>query len=302
MTILAVHPGALGDVVLFGQLLDALRREHGGRIRLIAQRSCGELLAGLSVVDEALDFDALPMDEVFSVRPLAECRLPKQLGDCDLLVSCLADGDGTAQGRMTELTGATESLFLPVRPEAGQADHLVDLWAGAAGLTDVSIPEWPVPPAWCAQARHALETAGVDVVRPYVVIHPGSGGRDKCWPLDRFRELARGLRHRCVFIVGPVEREWWGGRALEAVRDELVLLVEPHLGVLAGILARAAAFVGNDSGPTHLSAAVGTPTVALFGPTDPRQFAPRGRRVATPAHRPLSELSVAAVREALMNV
>ena len=221
MTILGVHPGALGDVVLFGQLLDALRQRHGGCIRLIAQRARAELLAGLGAVDEALDFDALPMDEVFSERPAAECRLPGRSGPCDLLVSCLTTGDEIAQRRLAELAGAARTLFLPIRPGEGEAIHLVEVWADLTGLSNVPVPEWSVPPVWREQAGAALADIGVASDGPYVLIHPGSGGRDKCWPLDRFRELARSESRRCVFSVGPVERERWGADAIEAVRGEL---------------------------------------------------------------------------------
>ena len=80
-------------------------------------------------------------------------------------------------------------------------------------------------------------------------------------------------------VVGPVEierddpRRWPWPRAVE-------LVVEPDSAALAARLERASAFVGNDSGTTHLAAMLGVPVVALFGPGDPRVWAPPGDHVS----------------------
>ncbi len=100
----------------------------------------------------------------------------------------------------------------------------------------------------------------------YVVIHPFSGSPKKNWPLDCYRELARRLPYPVRWCAGPEE-------PLEgAVRFD-------DLYELACWIAGARLYIGNDSGITHLAAAVGTPVIALFGPTDPAVWAPRGERV-----------------------
>ncbi len=100
----------------------------------------------------------------------------------------------------------------------------------------------------------------------FVVIHPFSGSAKKNWPLDRFRDVARRLDAPVCWCAGPEE-------PLEnAVRFD-------DLYDLARWLAGARLYIGNDSGITHLAAAVGTPVVALFGPTDPAVWAPRGEHV-----------------------
>ena len=117
----------------------------------------------------------------------------------------------------------------------------------------------------------------------FVAIHPFSGGRQKNWPLQRFRELAMKLGD-VRFSAGPEE-------ALRgAIRFD-------DLFELACWLKRAALYVGNDSGITHLAAAVGMPTVALFGPSNPGVWAPRGQNVKVLRHQPLEELSVDCVYE-----
>jgi hypothetical protein len=109
-----------------------------------------------------------------------------------------------------------------------------------------------------------------DVVREnFAVIHPFSGSAKKNWPLEKFRALAARLERTMPvqWCSGPEDPPLEG-----AVRIE-------DLYELACWLARARLYVGNDSGITHLAAAVGTPVLALFGPTDPQVWGPRGPNV-----------------------
>src|SRR5262249_5406296 len=97
----------------------------------------------------------------------------------------------------------------------------------------------------------------------FVAIHPFSGSSRKNWPLERFRELASRLETPVRWIAGPEEE------LPDATRFD-------DLGELPQGLAGARLYIGNDSGITHLAAAAGVPVVALFGPTDPRVWSPRG--------------------------
>ncbi len=121
----------------------------------------------------------------------------------------------------------------------------------------------------------------------YAVIHPFSGGRRKNWPLEWFREVARSLPMEVRWTASPEE-------PLDgATRFE-------DLAELAKFLAAARLYIGNDSGISHLAAAVGTPTIAIFGPTEPRVWGPRGPHVEiiTPPDRSdLMALSPAMVLE-----
>jgi ADP-heptose:LPS heptosyltransferase len=122
----------------------------------------------------------------------------------------------------------------------------------------------------------------------FAVIHPFSGSARKNWPLERFREVAARLSIPVRWCAGPEE-------ALDdAARFE-------NLYELACWLARARVYIGNDSGITHLAAAVGTPVVAIFGPTDPAVWAPRGERVEIVSGKleevPVDEVLEAALRQ-----
>jgi ADP-heptose:LPS heptosyltransferase len=114
---------------------------------------------------------------------------------------------------------------------------------------------------------------------PWAAIHPGSGTFSKArrWPTGSFAEVADGLAERgarIVLVGGRGEEDL--GRSVEATmaRPALSLVGRTTLGQLAAVLERAALFVGNDSGVMHMAVAVGTPVVAIFGPSNARAWGP----------------------------
>ncbi|HVR70569.1 MAG TPA: glycosyltransferase family 9 protein [Vicinamibacteria bacterium] len=114
----------------------------------------------------------------------------------------------------------------------------------------------------------------------FLALHPGSGSPRKSWPAERFLGLVDRLRPPEPWLVpcGPADRA-----AVAPFRTRAGALVaeDVPVRVLGALLAEAGAFVGNDSGVSHLAAAWGAPTVALFGPTDAATWAPEGTRVRT---------------------
>jgi lipopolysaccharide heptosyltransferase I len=134
-----------------------------------------------------------------------------------------------------------------------------------------------------AKMADFLGGAGVD---RYIVLSPGGGWRSKCWPQDRFGELCRRIRQslglRCVINYGPGEDDL--ANAIRAVSgDAAPLLYDGELGPLMALMRNALCIVGGDTGPLHLAIALGTPAVALFGPTDPARNGPYVRRVPSGA-------------------
>ena len=138
--------------------------------------------------------------------------------------------------------------------------------------------------------RARLATAGNWSARSYVVLNANAGELSllRRWPSEHFAALARrvviedGLR--VVWIGGAHEREHVHAAALAALPlpagASLDLAGELSIGELCALLDGAAAVVSNDSGPMHLAAALGTPTVGLFGPETPVMYAPLGPHTA----------------------
>lgn len=114
-----------------------------------------------------------------------------------------------------------------------------------------------------------LKSMGIE---QYVVLSPGGGWRSKCWPAERFGALCRKIREmlhlRCVVNFGPGE-ESLAAAVQQASGDADPLLYNGKLGSLMALLRNARCIVGGDTGPLHLAVALGAPSVAIFGPTDP---------------------------------
>ena len=125
------------------------------------------------------------------------------------------------------------------------------------------VPHIPVPPAPPGD---------------FAVIHPFSGGSRKNWPLENFRALAPRL---------PLPVRWCAGP--EEPLDHAVRIDD--LYELACWVATARVYIGNDSGISHLAAAVGAPVIAIFTSTDPRIWAPRGPRVTVLESPSLDDVS-----------
>jgi ADP-heptose:LPS heptosyltransferase len=111
-----------------------------------------------------------------------------------------------------------------------------------------------------------------------LIVAPGSGAHEKNWPREYFREVMqhweRSRSGKVSVVLGPAEAgeyAFWNERSAAARGLSL--------GQLAALLSTADVYVGNDSGVTHLAAAIGVKTIALFGPTDRDEWAPRGSDV-----------------------
>lgn len=163
-------------------------------------------------------------------------------------------------------SGIPEVFHADPFPSSGHAaDHL---------LRTLNLPVPEFPDLWDASSKR-------------VVLHPGSGSPVKVWPW--FLELARTLPE-AVILLGPCETP---------LNVSNVRLTNLSLTEVAEELRRCRVFIGNDSGITHIAAYWGAPTVALFGPTDPRIWGPLGRRVKILKKPSLADISVDDVRKLL---
>jgi ADP-heptose:LPS heptosyltransferase len=256
---LAVHPGALGDVLLAIPALRALRVMAGAPLVLAAQPRIGALLQTLGIVDRAVAFDTLGLDALFVDDPARSPRLP----DLRRLVCWFGARDPVFLRRLTALV--PDAVVAPSTPEGGL------VWEHLLGTIGAPSGEWCAPAAvpdrpWAEGAR-ALAAAGCEGPRPWLVVHPGAGSAAKCWPAEAFARtittVASRARVNVAVHAGPADHE-----ATTALRRQIgagvAWLVEPSLSTLAGALAHATIFLGNDSGVSHLAAALGVPSLALF--------------------------------------
>ncbi len=212
---------------------------------------------------------------------LHDSELEGFLKTFDFVIAWCNDRAGSLAGLLRELE-LPYIHTLPFPPEASEihaADYLLQTLV-PLGVEGVSQPDLWIQKETAESGASVLRKDGL-LGRNFVALHSGSGSPSKNWKPERFSRLACLAKEsgvEPVLIEGDADRE-----AVQAVCRHLGWI--PHtfndlsLPVLANVVSRAWAYVGNDSGITHLSAAVGSPTVALFGPTNPAIWAPRGPKV-----------------------
>lgn len=283
---LVIRHRAGGDLLLTTPALRALRAGlPGARITVLAARGMGALLQGNPDVDEVIEIDrkSLPAQAALYARFAR--------GGYDLVVDLVSN---PRSAFLTRLTRA------PIR--AG-----FDI-PGRAGAYTVRVPREPLDAAGRPVRRYAPEAA-LDVVRalgieprgldltfrvvpaaaasidrwlaetklagPLIACLPTGSWPAKTWLPERFAAAMDSLAEEgaIVWLWGPGERE-----AVEAIRARMrapsVLAPPTGWQELGALLARCALLVGNDSGPKHLAAAIGTPTVTVYGPTHPTTWHP----------------------------
>ena len=284
---LAIHPGALGDVLLAVPALRALRRRlpDGASLTLGAQPRVAELLVALGVVDRGIPFDALGLDALFIDEPLPPRT--QTLQRWKRCVCWFAASDGAFTRRLRALVPDTV-----VASPAGEAGPVwAHLLATVGATAEEGRESLTVPGAFEAAGLRALAAAGIDPASPLLIVHPGAGGRSKCWPGSGFTAVVESIR-RAGFAAalhqGPAPPDAEMVRqVLSALGEPVPVLRDPTLPELAGALARAVGYVGNDSGVSHLACALGTRSVVLITRVHARwsPWAPGARTITVATER-----------------
>ena len=244
---LLIRPGAIGDFILSLPALECLKAD------ILEVWTASPNLPLVRFADRVRSIASTGLDLLGVTEPAP--RLVEELRGFDSIVSWYG-------ANRPEFRDLARDLELPVRffpalPAEDSAVHAADFYlAQVRSITRCESDG--IPRIRCEVARE-----------DFAVIHPFSGSPKKNWPLSRFRELASQLERSVPvrWCAGPEDPPIEGAVRIDDLYD------------LACWLAKARLYIGNDSGITHLAAAVGTPVIALFGPTKPEVWAPRGPNV-----------------------
>jgi lipopolysaccharide heptosyltransferase II len=288
--IVIIKPSALGDVVQSLPLLPALRRRFpAARIAWVVQSGLQDLLTGHPDLDEILPFHRRGTWSAWGelLRRLASGRFDLALDLQGLLRTGIMTAATRAPLRVGLETAREGSRWTVthVVPETGRAVpagerylRLLDALGAERASAQTKIAVSPLDDAWAEQATASLP-------RPLLAVHPGARWVTKRWPAERFADvLSRAVREwrAGVLIVGGnaerPEASALANRLAEAGLSDAVrdLTGETSLKQLTAILRRVDAMISNDSGPMHLAAASGTPTLGVFTCTDAIRSGPGG--------------------------
>ena len=277
---LVIHPGALGDVLQAVPALSSLGR-LGHRMTFAGQPRLGELLQGSGLVLAATPFDTFGLDALFANVQVPD-RLASRLSRFRRAVSWFGAREPGYAGRLGALV--PEVIVAPPVPGDESPltvwEHLVETLHSWGVTRPPDLHALSTTERWRIAARTALMALGVDEARPLLIAHPGAGARWKQAPTARFAQaldrMVAGAGFEVVVHQGPADAP-----AVDALLAALSIsahrLFEPALTELAGTLALAQAYLGSDSGVSHLAACVGTPSVILYPPETLRRWAPWAR-------------------------
>jgi ADP-heptose:LPS heptosyltransferase len=292
--ILFISSTRIGDAVLSTGLLDHLMRAHPeARFTIV----CGRVAEGV--------FRRMPrLDRLIAVEKrrysLHWLEIWGQLATTrwDLVV------DLRASAIAWLLWTRDRKIIQGGRRPGHRLTHL-------AALLGVEPP--PLPVIWTAPEDSARAAALLPEGRPWLVLGPTANWHRKVWPAERFAELALRLTSPdgvfpgagIAILGGPGDQERsMATPVLTALPQALDLVGKLDLPEVAAVLARAAMFIGNDSGLMHLAAAAGAPTLGLFGPTPSDEYGPAGPKAQAvladgpPGQGAMEDLPVARVLEA----
>jgi heptosyltransferase-3 len=251
---LVIRPGAIGDFIVWLPAMACLETES---FEVWTAARMVPLFPSMKVAGRARAISSTGLD-LLGVTD-APAGLIEALREFDSIISWY--GANRPEFRETVAALGLPFTFLEALPPEGVGLHATDFYLeqvrGIAECPNDGIPRIECP-VECRVERGN-----------YAVIHPFSGSARKNWPLEKFRALAEKLER-----VMPVK--WCAGEEDPPLAGAVRI---DNLYELACWLAKARMYIGNDSGITHLAAAVGTPVLALFGPTDPEVWAPRGPHV-----------------------
>ncbi len=292
-SMLVIHQGALGDFILALPTLGTLRKAFPqARSVILGYPRILELVENRFYADEIASIDQKGMASFFVRGGALDPALSQFFSTFDLIVVFCKDREGTVIGNLRRVfQGQTIQIspFPPWNERIHMTEHLLRELRRYHFVTSEQNPKLYLSGADQEWGKNYWRRKGLtpEEKSKAIVVHPGSGSKKKLWPLDRFVALIRTLRKdhdlRILVVLGPAE----GGeiqKAFEQLDWEMgpsapLLLKGLSLLGLASVMDGCRFYIGNDSGITHMAAALGLPTLAIFGSTDAKVWAPRGDHV-----------------------
>ena len=288
---LVLFPGALGDFVCFLPTLECLAERTS--IDLLARAEFSELVPARIKVGSLERFE---IRHLFVSGGGSDEQVRSFFETYGCTYSWMGSGDLSFKQELQAATQGRLQMFQfhPSNAQAHQTDYYLSCLQGnaARGMPHISLMADAERWSEVYWAKNFLKS------KPVLAIAPGSGAREKNWPLISFEAIARWWRERVdgnvLVILGPVEQERGG---YESLCSHGLAIHGVTLTRLAATIARCSLYLGNDSGISHIAAALGVPTAAIFGPSSVNQWAPRGISVLVLRHEvPCSPCTVSAMK------
>jgi heptosyltransferase-2 len=295
--ILVIRGGAIGDFILTLPAITALRRQFPqAHLEVLGYPHIAQLAMAGGVVDRVQSIEARALAGFFARGGELAPDLVDYFSEFDLIISYLYDPDEIFKTNVGRCTGA-QFIVGPHRPAEDEAVHATGVFLKP--LERLAIFESdPLP-------RLALQSEPGTLNQ--VALHPGSGSERKNWPEDHWAELVQyfiqSTHFNLLLVGGEAEGERLQSLAAALPPDRVRVAQSLPLAELARLLQRCAAFVGHDSGISHLAAALGLPGLILWGDTAEQIWRPPSQKmVLLRHHEGLAKLPVSGVLQAFRSL
>lgn len=294
--LLIIRGGAVGDFILTLPVLAALRQTLGqAHLEVMGHPGRAVLARHPSYADQITDIEAWALYRLFSRQSAIPERLAGYLRAFDSIIAYLPASADVFADRLRQVSSSHLITCIPHPPTGVHAtDHLLQPLRHLCPVPFDPIPQVYLTPDAIAAAEQFWHRANLPA-SGVLALHPGSGGISKRWPLAGWRHVigwATRQRIPCLIINGPADQEYVDELLQSAPRAAWACTGTLPLPQLAALIARCRLLIGHDSGITHLAAAVGTHTLALFGPTDPWSWGPRSPHACVLQTQQLAPLSL----------
>jgi len=270
---LVLFPGSLGDLVCALPALETIQKQKKGDLVLAARGEALELGSFLPFVKETRSLEEQMFSHLFSSPKILPDKAREFFSSFSRIISWYGYSRVEVAENLRSLAG-DEFYSFPFF--VGQEDcHAAAYYLRCVGVETLQCPVLQLSEKAVQWRDHYWQQHGLETRSPVFVIHPGSGGKNKCWKSEGFQRVAhwwqKERKGRILVILGPAEEQ-------EIKHWQSIGDVAAQLSIwqVAALLSRAGLYLGNDSGVSHVAGAVGTRGVVLFGPTQPQQWRPLG--------------------------
>ena len=269
--ILVIRGGAIGDFILTLPVLSALRQQFpNAQLEVLGYPHIAQLAVASGLADAIRSIDARPLANFFARGAVLDPDLQDYFAGFAIIISYLYDPDGIFE---TNIRRSCKGQFIagPHRPDEAKNQHATSVFLEPLKRLAIFDPD-PVP---------RLAITGDRTPSNTIALHPGSGSEKKNWPLQNWIQVAAEVTRRTSLLIVAGEAESSKLQRLTAAlpSNRVEVAFSLPLPALAQRLASCARFVGHDSGITHLAAALGVPTFALWAETAEAVWRPLGDHV-----------------------
>ena len=281
-------PNWLGDAIMSNPVIPALRQLYpSARLTVVVKESLQEAWVSIPGVS-----DIICAPRKHTLNQLHQFGELLKTFDFDLGILLTNSFSTTLEfkyGGIPQVVGyrfglrrfLINHIVMPPREDIRMIDFYLGLIRSLGEFQSSNIPVFPLLDEWTRSAATILQSEGIDHQDRLIGLNPGAAyGTAKRWFPERYVQLAKALIRtygaKVVFIGGPGERDTMEELKTSVGNGAINLAGKTSIGELAACMEQMQLFITNDSGPMHLAAALKTPLIAIFGPTDVQSTPPTG--------------------------